>query len=162
MCAGEVLVNGTDFRRNSAADGSNAIVLMDASNLIIGNVTSDTPLAYKLMNITASIPNVTYTEQLKISVNLNHNITGGKLYILINNKIYSFNVTNGIVNAKISNLVAGTYKIKLFYNCSDYSTQIEEYTANVLKKNVTITMKSAIFVINYAKKYGIIDEIIKK
>ena len=155
MCAGEVLVNGTSFNKNSADDGSNNIVLMDASNITIGNVTSDSPLNYKIINMTVTSENVTYGELLKIDVNLNHKLNDGQLYILLNNQLYSFNVTNGTVNATFSNLNAGNYAFNIFYNCSDYSTQEEQITLSVLKKNISITANKATSTINYAKKYSI-------
>lgn len=155
MCAGELLVNGTSFNKNFAKDGSNNIFLMDSTDITIGNVTSDTPLVYKIINMTIKAENVFYDDALKINVNLNHNLNDGKVYILLNGQFYSFNVENGIVNAIFSNLNVGNYNLEIFYNCSDYSTQTEQCSVSVLRKNVSITANKASFTINYAKKYGI-------
>jgi len=152
--AGEVLVNGSSFAKNAAGDGSNNI-FSDNANVTTDNVTSDTLLISKSMDIDVDIPDITYGSSLNIKVVLPGNITTGKVYAVIGSKYYPQNLKSNQTAFTISGLSVGNHTVSIFYECSEYNTPAVNYTATVLKRNIVITAKTATFVINYAKTYSV-------
>jgi len=151
---GDVLVNGSSFAKNVAGDGSNNI-FSDNANVTADNVTSDTLLISKSMDIEVDIPDINYGSSLKVNVVLPANITEGKVYAVVGNNYESKNLTGNSTSFTFTGLNAGNHTVSIFYECSDYNTPAVNYTATVLKKDIAITAKTATFVINYAGTYSV-------
>ena len=152
--AGDVNVNKTDFRENTAKDGSNNIYV-DEGELTTANVTSDTKLIRKNITIAMNITNNIYGETLKIKLSMPNDITEGNITVKINGKTYNVKLTSNQATITVSKLNIGNYIVEMQYECDEYDTPVYNNELSVLKKNVTISAAKKSFIINYAGKYSI-------
>lgn len=89
--------------------------------------------------------NIIYGEdaifKIKVSGNYTH-IPTGNVTVIINDKKYSINLTNGLANLTVTNLTPGTYSIKIVYEGdSDYAKVFYycNYTVNKHPTTLNIT-----------------------
>ncbi|MBQ2831561.1 hypothetical protein [Methanobrevibacter sp.] len=151
---GELNVNKTDFTKNMASDGSNNIY-SDGGEVTTANVTSDSKLISKNLDISVDIPIITYGESLKINIAMPGNITNGTVTVKVNGRTYNVDLTSNQTTVTVPDLNSGNYTVEVSYESIDYNTPISKNDAVVLKKNVTISADKKSFVINYAGKYSI-------
>ncbi len=89
--------------------------------------------------------NIIYGEDaiFKIKVNGNYtHIPTGNVTVIINDKKYSINLTNGLANLTLTNLTPGTYSIKIVYEGdADYAKVFYycNYTVNKHPTTLNIT-----------------------
>ncbi|PWB85516.1 Ig-like domain-containing protein [Methanobrevibacter thaueri] len=154
-------ISDSEFGDNVGKLFSSNNVISDRGVIILNNITSDSPIFLKSVEINfAGIENNVYGSMLSISFNVtnqsgiyaNPNAT---VLLKINGNVYYANASDGNAVFKISNLDAGEYKYVAVYKCPDF-VEYELYgnfTVNPLK--ASITAKTASFVINYGGKYSI-------
>ena len=82
-------------------------------------------------------------------------LNNGTLYVVINGKTYSANVSNGTATIEIPNLGAGNYNVDVKYLGND-SVADSPVSFTVFKQNVVISAEDKAYVINYGGKYSIV------
>ena len=89
--------------------------------------------------------NIIYGEDAIFKINVNGNYTHiptGNVTVIINDKKYSINLTNGLANLTLTNLTPGTYSIKIVYEGdADYAKVFYycNYTVNKHPTTLNIT-----------------------
>lgn len=151
---GEVTVSKSDFRKNTAADSTNNIY-SDSGDLTIQNVTSDTQIISKNVDLDIEIADITYGESLKVKVGLPENITEGQITVKVDGQTKTVNVTGKEVTMTFADINSGNQTVQIHYECSDFNTPIISNVVCVSKKNVTISAGKKTFIINYAGKYSV-------
>ena len=160
LAHGDLTITNSKFEDNIATIGTNHVSLKDDGSLTLINVVPENlgPLyVIQLKNLIVS--NITYGETVKISSEVvdrnNVSLNNGTLYVVINGKTYSANVSNGTATIEIPNLGAGNYNVDVKYLGND-SVADSPVSFTVFKQNVVISAEDKAYVINYGGKYSIV------
>ena len=149
---GNLTIINSKFEDNVAASGTNHVALKDNATLTLINVE---PAQLRDLNVS----NITYGEIVKISSSVfdvnNAPLNNGTVSVVINNKTYSADVSNGTVTLEIPDLDVGNYTVDVKYVGNEL-VAVSSVTFSVFKQNATITAKNKAYIINYGGKYSII------
>lgn len=102
----------------------------------------------------ANISNISYGDSLNITVKLGESLNSGQVYVIINDEVYSANVTDGIGTVSISKLDAGNYDGFAVFVEENHIAPMQNIKFTVEKKNAAISANDAVYIINYGGKYS--------
>ena len=142
---GKLNISECDFKDNKATNGTEDIFLKEAPHEVNLEVID--------------VADFSYGEKLKIMCKVTENnetVNYGFVYIIINNKQYKTNVSDGNAVIEVENINAGHYFVNVTYDGSDKyikTTQCINFTVN--KQNANIIANNKAFIINYGGKYSI-------
>ena len=110
------------------------------------------PAVLEVINVT----NCTYGDSIQIKANVTSNglaLNEGRIFIIVNGKKYSADVTNGTATIDAPKIAAGTYSVNLTYE-GNYLAENVSAKFEVSIATAAITAKDIAYVINYGGKYS--------
>lgn len=110
------------------------------------------PAVLEVINVT----NCTYGDSIQIKANVTSNgsaLNEGRIFIIVNGKKYSADVTNGTATIDAPKIAAGTYSVNLTYE-GNYLADNVSAKFEVSIATAVITAKNIAYVINYGGKYS--------
>jgi C1A family cysteine protease len=138
-------INECNFKNNKASNGTEDIFLNEDPHVV----------NLEVMNVA----DFNYGETLKIICKVtknNETISYGFVYIIIENKLYKTNLSNGIGVIEVENINAGYYAVNVTYDGADkYATTAQCINFTVNKQNANIIANNKAYIINYGGKYSI-------
>ncbi len=156
----DLIINNSNFKNNTALDGTNNIVLIaDSSVIADDNTTYDSPLALKVAVVTLIMEeNIIYGDTLNVVARvtfMSKLMDNGTVSNTVGGTSYRSGLNDGYATFNIANLKAGSYRGSINFILDGYSNSTVEYFFTVAKLNAAITAETASFVINYAKSYSV-------
>lgn len=159
--SGDLTVENTVFKDNSATDGSDNVVLIGDAKLTLINVTPKDliPSHIEVIEI-VDVQNASYGGTVKITVNVTGvdgttPLSNCTVAVVIDGKTYSAKISNGTATIAISGLNAGSYDANVTLITEGYAALSKQVKFQISKINAKITASAKSYVINYGGKYSI-------
>lgn len=153
-------VNNSTFADNAALYG-NEIIVAGNNTVTLNNVNPNniTPVIYVTPKI--NVKDIVYGDIVKITLEvISWDVAyipanGANASVLINNKLYCANVSDGKAVIEIPDLNAGSYECVVVVDCGkNYTLSEKRVSFNVVKQSVKITAQNRDYVITYGGKYS--------